>query len=433
MLTKLSSYGPLTDSSYQVGVSIRVGRMFPMKTGHNEERIGILEAERSQRDGVDPRVEEIRQALRGVVDPEVGENIVDLGMIRSIEVNGQRARIEIALTIAACPMRGQLEREAKRAAERVGGITDTELVMATMEKEERAKFMARARRLAQENPPVSDIPVNTRILGVMSGKGGVGKSSLTTNLAVAIAARGLVVGLLDADIGGFSIPRMLGLSGELGVQDKKIVPAELMVGTGQLKVVSMGFLSDEDEAIMWRGLVLNRALQHFIEDVRWGRLDYLLVDLPPGTGDVQMGLARMLPRTELLLVTTPGLGAQKVAGRAADMAKKSNLRVAGVIENMSGFTCDHGDFYALFGEGGGRRLADAIGVPLLAEVPLDSSVAHGGDIGVPAALDPESALGPVFAALAESIVTEIAPIVDLSSCSARLIDHLNAALAAANP
>ncbi len=370
----------------------------------------------------------ITNALRGVIDPELGENIVDLGMVRSISLTDGLATIEIALTIAACPMRSKLESETEHAARRVPEVSDVKIIIGAMEKEERSALMARARLLAQDRAVPTDIPISARILGIMSGKGGVGKSSLTANLAAAIAASGATVGLLDADIWGFSIPRMLGFLGELEVQDKKILPMEKSIGEGLLKVVSMGFLSDEDDAIMWRGLVLNRALQHFIEDVKWGALDYLLIDLPPGTGDVQMGLARMLPRTELLIITTPGLGAQKVAGRAADMARKGNLRVAGVIENMSGFTCDHGEFYPLFGEGGGERLADSIGVPLLAKIPIDPTVAAGGDRGEPAVLNPKSPVAPVFTALAHRIITEIAPAIDMQSCSARMLEQIDSAL-----
>lgn len=371
---------------------------------------------------------QITEALRVVVDPELGENIVDLGMVRAISVNDSVVTIELALTIAGCPMRDQLERDARQAALRVKDISGVNIVIGAMGKGERAALMARARRLAQERALVTDIPSTARVLGVVSGKGGVGKSSITVNLASALAETGATVGLLDADIWGFSVPRMLGVEGPLEVRNKKMLPIERPIGDGLLRIVSMGFLSDEDEAIMWRGLVLNRAVQHFIEDVRWGNLDYLLIDMPPGTGDVQMGLARMLPRTELLIVTTPGLAAQKVAGRAADMAQKGNLRVAGVIENMSGFTCAHGEYYPLFGSGGGERLAEAIGVPLIAKIPIDSNVAEGGDEGEPAVLDPTSSLRPVFGALAQKILTEIAPHLDMQSCSARLIDQVAVAI-----
>ncbi len=372
--------------------------------------------------------EAITAVLRTVVDPELGENIVDLAMVRSISVNESHATVEVALTIAGCPMRGQLEQEATRATLLVPGIESVEIVIGAMEAHERAALMNRARRLAQERALSTDIPFNTRILGIMSGKGGVGKSSITANLAAALAESGSTVGLLDADIWGFSIPRMLGVSGPLEVRDKKILPMERLIGRGRIKVVSMGFLSGEDDAIMWRGLVLNRALQHFIEDVAWGEIDYLLIDLPPGTGDIQMGLARMLPRTELLIVTTPGLAAQKVAGRAADMARKGNLRIAGVIENMSGFVCGHGETYPLFGEGGGRRLAESIGVRLVAQIPIDRSVASGGDSGHPAVLDATSVVAESFRELSRLIKTEIAPVVDMDSCSARLLDHITETL-----
>ena len=223
--------------------------------------------------------------------------------------------------------------------------------------------MARARLLARDPAPATDIPDTARVIAVASGKGGVGKSSVTVNLAVALARRGLTVGVLDADIWGFSVPRLLGMQGEVEARDKKMVPLERRIGDGVLRVLSMGFLADEDSAIMWRGLILNRAVQQFLEDVHWGDLDYLLIDMPPGTGDIQMGLARMLPRTEVIVVTTPPVAAQKVAARTADMARKGYLRVAGVIENMSDFTCEHGTSYALFGSGGGARLAADVGSP----------------------------------------------------------------------
>jgi len=244
---------------------------------------------------------------------------------------------------------------------------------------------------------------------------------------VALARRGLVVGVLDADIWGFSVPRLLGMQGELRAEAKKIVPLEKALGAGRIKVVSMGFLADEESAIMWRGLILNRAVQQFLEDVRWGELDYLLIDMPPGTGDIQMGLARMLPRTEVLVVTTPPLAAQKVAARAADMARKGHLRVAGVIENMSPFTCEHGTAYALFGAGGGERLAADIGVPLVGTVPLHPDMAAAGDAGEPVA-DSEGVLGGAFDAIAARIAEGVAPVVEVSGCTARLLDRVEAAL-----
>ena len=246
-----------------------------------------------------------------------------------------------------------------------------------MTSDERSDVMLKARWNAREKAPDTEIPQSARILAVASGKGGVGKSSVTVNLAAAIAAQGFTVGVLDADIWGFSVPRLLGIDERLEAQavegsDKpKIIPNERRVGDGLLKVVSTGFMVDEDTALMWRGLMLTKAVEQFLRDVHWGELDYLFIDMPPGTGDVQMGLARLLPRTDLLIVTTPNLAAQKVAARAADMARRSFLRVAGVIENMSAFVCDHGESYALFGAGGGQALADELGVELLGQVPLE--------------------------------------------------------------
>ncbi|MCU1493918.1 MAG: ATPase involved in chromosome partitioning [Acidimicrobiaceae bacterium] len=370
----------------------------------------------------------VLDALRDVVDPELHESLVELGMIRNVEVTGAVVAVDVALTIASCPLRGQIREDVASRVGRLAGVADVEVRIGVMGAEERSALMARARRAAQQRAVAVDLPPSARVLGVVSGKGGVGKSSISVNLAVALASRGLTVGLLDADIWGFSIPRMLGVDGPLEVRGMKMQPIERKFGAGAVKVVSMGFLSGEDDAIMWRGLMLNRALQHFLEDVEWGRVDYLVVDMPPGTGDVQMGLARMLPRTELLVVTTPGLAAQKVAGRAADMARKGHLRIAGVIENMSGFTCGHGERYELFGSGGGQRLAEEIGAPLVGRVPLDPSVAVGGDTGAPAALDTASPIAAVFADLAERVATEIAPLVDLEGCSARLLANVEAAL-----
>jgi ATP-binding protein involved in chromosome partitioning len=297
-----------------------------------------------------------------------------------------------------------------------------------MDAAERSELMSRARLRAQDRAVATDIPATTKVIAIASGKGGVGKSSISVNLAVALARRGLVVGLLDADVWGHSVPRLLGMDGAVQAEAGKMVPFERAVGSGLLKVISMGFLSGEDEAIMWRGLMLNRAVQHFLEDVRWGALDYLVIDLPPGTGDVQMGLARMIPRTEVIVVTTPNKAAQSVAGRAADMARRGHIRVAGVIENMSALTCEHGQTYEIFGSGGGQRLADQIGVPLIATVPLDAALGAGGDAGTPVALDDAGPLVGVFAAIAERVVTEISPVVEMNGCSARLLERVEEAL-----
>jgi len=373
--------------------------------------------------------------MRGVIDPELGDDLVDLGMYQGADISpGGEVTVRVALTTAGCPLRAQIQRDVTERVGSVPGVASVTVTTSEMSPAQRKELMARARRRAQENPPATDIPGRTRVLAISSGKGGVGKSSVTVNLAAGLAVRGFTVGLLDADIAGFSVPRMLGVEGRLqaarsdGSDRPRIEPMSKPVGDGIVKVVSMGFLSPEDEAIMWRGLMLNRGVQHFLEDVAWGDLDYLLVDMPPGTGDVQMGLARMLPRAEMLIVTTPALAAQKVAVRAADMARKGYLRVAGVIENMSGFTCDHGEHYELFGSGGGERLSREIGVPLLARIPLEPAVSAGGDRGEPAALGQGQAARS-FSGLVDAVL-EVAPLIEMQDCTARMFDAVDAALAA---
>jgi len=374
------------------------------------------------------REEQVRQSLRAVIDPELGDTIVDLGMVRAITVTGEAVVVDVALTIAACPLRSQIERDVRGQIEALDWVASLDIRIATMDAAERAAVMARARWKAREDAPETAVPATTRVLAIASGKGGVGKSSVTVNLAVALAQRGLTVGILDADIWGFSVPRLLGMEGGVEARQGKMVPLEQKVGEGLVRVLSMGFLADEEQAIMWRGLVLNRAVQQFLQDAHWGDLDYLLIDLPPGTGDVQMGLARLLPRTEMLVVTTPPLAAQKVAARAADMARKGYLRVAGVIENMSDFTCEHGTTYALFGSGGGTRLAHGLGVPLIGSIPLHPDLAAAGDAGTPVAAG-DGELAPLFAELARVVAEEVAPLLETSSCSARLVERVEAAVA----
>jgi ATP-binding protein involved in chromosome partitioning len=373
--------------------------------------------------------EQVRNTLSGVIDPELGADIVELGMVTAIRFpTPGSVDVEVALTIAGCPLRAQIRNDVETHVGAIPGVDLVGVTIGVMDAEQRKSVMARARRLAQDPAPVTDIPDTTRVLAIASGKGGVGKSSVTVNLAVALARRGLTIGILDADIWGFSVPRLLGMQGGVEARDKKMVPLERKVDSGLLRVLSMGFLADEDSAIMWRGLILNRAVQQFLEDVHWGDLDYLLIDMPPGTGDIQMGLARMLPRTEVIVVTTPPVAAQKVAARTADMARKGYLRIAGVIENMSDFTCEHGTSYALFGSGGGARLAEDVGVPLIGSVPLHPSISAGGDAGAPVALDDSEPLAAVFGAIAETVVTTIAPLVAMDSCTARLLQRVAAAV-----
>ncbi len=370
----------------------------------------------------------ITNALRGVIDPELGDNVVDLGMVKRYERSADGVmHITIALTTAGCPLRAQLMRDAKARVGSLPAIDVVKIHFGEMTADERSKVMARARWKARDAALETDIPATCRILAISSGKGGVGKSSITANLAVLLADRGYTVGVLDADVGGFSMPQLLGIDGRIegeraGEGKTLMKPVSREIGAGTLRVVSMGSIagSNESEAIMWRGLMLNRAVQHFLEDVQWGDLDYLLIDMPPGTSDIQMGLARMLPRTDVLIVTTPATAAQQVAARAADMARKGFLRVAGVIENMGPSVGPDGTVTAMFGSGGGQSLADAIGVPLLASIPLDAGVAAGGDRGLPVALEhPDTAASVVYADLVELIVTDVAPPVELAECSLR--------------
>jgi ATP-binding protein involved in chromosome partitioning len=377
-----------------------------------------------------PTPEDIRELLRGVVDPELGSDVVDLGMIRTTSIDGAGvATIEVALTTAGCPLKAQLQRDITARVGSAPGVTKVAIEWGEMTTEEKAACMAKARWNAAQRAGETTVPATTRVIAVASGKGGVGKSSVTVNLAAGLAAEGFAVGVLDADIGGFSVPRMLGVEGKLiGNDAGKITPHVKEVGAGRLEIVSMGFLvEDAETALLWRGQLLNRAVQHFLEDVRWGDLDYLLIDMPPGTGDIQMGLARMLPRTEMIVVTTPGVGVQAVAARAADLARKTYLRIAGVIENMSAFTCDHGETYPLFGSGGGQELADRIGAPLLGLVPIEASVAAGADAGEPAVLG-EGAAADEFRAIVRRIVDEAVPPVVMEGCSARILERVEAAL-----
>jgi ATP-binding protein involved in chromosome partitioning len=383
-----------------------------------------------------PSAEEVRNLLRAVIDPELGANIVDLGMATDVEVSPEGLiTIGVKLTIKGCPLRAQIKNDIESRLETHPGVTKIKINWGEMNADERSAVMTKARWNARENAGDTAIPNSTRVLAIASGKGGVGKSSVTANLAVAIASHGHVVGVLDADIWGFSIPRMLGMSDRLearridGMEKPRIIPNERRVGDGLLKVVSTGMLvEDEGTALMWRGLMLTKAVEQFLNDVHWGDLDYLLIDMPPGTGDVQMGLARMLPRTDLIIVTTPAVSAQKVAIRAADMARRSFLRVAGVIENMSYFTCDHGSTYPLFGEGGGATLADDIGAELLGRVPIEPAVAHGSDTGEPVALSGSSVAADVFRDIADKILSATVPVTEMAGCSARLLESVEVAL-----
>jgi ATP-binding protein involved in chromosome partitioning len=380
--------------------------------------------------GPPPTPDDVRHMLAGVIDPELHTSIVDLGMVDDIRVNPTGdVVVTVALTTAGCPLRVQIRRDVESKVRGLPGVSTVKVEYGEMTQEQKSAAMQRARFNAREQAAPTEVPSTTRVLAIASGKGGVGKSSVTVNLAAALAARGLTVGVLDADIWGFSVPRMLGVEGRLGGIDGKIEPHVVPVGAssgqeGVLKVVSMGFLvDDESTALMWRGLILTKALEQFLTDVRWGEMDYLLVDMPPGTGDVQMGLARMLPQAEMLVVTTPARAAQKVATRVADMARRSYMKVVGVVENMSEFVAPDGSRHAVFGEGGGAALADEIGVPLVARIPIEPAVSSGGDVGRPVAIDaPDSPAGVAFADLAAQITDALLPPIEMAGCTARLLD-----------
>ncbi len=363
--------------------------------------------------------EQVLAALRGVFDPELGADIVDLGMVHDVEISTDgNITLGIALTIAECPMRSQIEEDAVRKVSALDGVREVTVDIRAMTQQQRSGVMERARRTARENAAPTRVDPKTRVIAVGSGKGGVGKSSVAVNLAVGIAGLGLRVGLLDADIWGFSVPRMLGTDERLEANDDKvIVPVEV----NGIKVVSTGLIVESEEtALMWRGLMLSKALEQFLHQVAWGELDYLVIDLPPGTGDIQMALSRLLPQAEMVVVTTPQKAAQKVAIRVADMARRSYMPVVGVIENMAGFTCEHGERYDLFGLGGGTELAEALGVPVIGTIPLDSSVVDGGDAGRPVAWsDPDGAAGIAFRATAQRVVGLVPPVED-ETCTARI-------------
>ncbi|HET7488394.1 MAG TPA: Mrp/NBP35 family ATP-binding protein [Acidimicrobiales bacterium] len=356
---------------------------------------------------------QVIEALRPVQDPELGRSIVDLGMVKDVRIDGGDVAVLVALTVAGCPLRAEITDRVTTALRPVEGVGAVTVDMTVMTDEERAAVRERmgagaahaagGQRLGHEEGRVNQFMApgsRTRVLGISSGKGGVGKSSVTVNLAVALARQGHRTAVLDADVYGFSIPKMLGITADPVVLDDMIVPP---VAHG-IKVISIGFFVEENQPVMWRGPMLHKALEQFLVDVLWGDVDFLLVDMPPGTGDVALSMAQYLSRSEMFVITTPQAAAQRVAQRTAYMAKKVNLSLRGVIENMSWFTGDDGKRYELFGAGGGAELAAALGVPLLGQVPLVPALREGGDVGTPVTVsDPEGEASRAFAALAERV------------------------------
>ena len=316
--------------------------------------------------------DDVMRALAGVIDPELKRPVTELDMVRGVEIDGGRVTVTIALTVAGCPLRHSFEQQVQDAVLPLDGVDSVELAFDVMSPEEKSALVTRLRG-GVERRGISLDPA-TRVIAVASGKGGVGKSSLTANLAAAFDALGDRVGILDADVYGHSIPHMLGVHQRPVVVDKMIVPPV----RGDLKLMSIGFFLDDNAPVMWRGPMLHRALEQFLSDVHWGEVDTLLVDMPPGTGDVAISLGQLLPRAEVLVVTTPQPAAQQVAVRAADMAQRTGMRLLGVAENMSYLV---GTGQELFGSGGGQALAEALGVPLLGTVPLDPALREAADAG----------------------------------------------------
>jgi ATP-binding protein involved in chromosome partitioning len=311
----------------------------------------------------------VLKALERVIDPELQRPVTELDMVRGVEIEDGIVSLTIVLTVAGCPLRDSFERQVEEALQDVDGIRGFSLEFAVMTPEERQRLTTKLRG-GVERDDVIKLPSDCRVIAVASGKGGVGKSSLTANLALAFSRLGKRVGVLDADIYGHSIPHILGIHQKPVAVDQMIVPPV----KGDLKLMSIGFFLDDNEPVMWRGPMLHRALEQFLTDVHWGELDVLVVDMPPGTGDVSISLGQLLPRAEVVVVTTPQRLAQEVASRAASMARKTNMRILGVIENMSG---------DVFGRGGGESLAAELGVPLLGTVPLDPALREACDRGEP--------------------------------------------------
>ena len=362
--------------------------------------------------------ETVLKHLSSVYDPELGVNIVDLGMVKDVVFNSSEITIKLALTIADCPMRNQIESEITRKLELIEGVESINIETTAMDQKDRSALMEKARKKARENAEPTKINPRTRVIAVGSGKGGVGKSTLSTNIALGLAKQGFQTGLLDADIWGFSIPRLLGVEGRIEANEEKMmIPLEI----GNLKIISTGLITEnEDTALMWRGLMLSKALEQFLTGVEWGDLDYLIIDLPPGTGDIQMALSRLLPQAELIVVTTPQLMAQKVATRVADMAKRSFIPLLGVIENMSYFENNEGKKYNIFGDGGGDNLAKQFGLDVLAKIPISEDTNSDADSGAPLLLQQKDS--PTKLALQKLVktISEKLPPIEDESCTGRL-------------
>jgi len=348
-----------------------------------------------------PTEEQVREKLTAVIDPELRRNIVELGMVRSIEIKDDgQINVTVSLTTPGCPIRSHFQEAVAQQVSSLDGVTGVGVGFDVLSDEEKSGLM---QTLGRGKLPQGALAQVKNVIGIASGKGGVGKSTLTANLAAAIKAEGHSVGVLDCDIYGYSIPRMLGVDKKPEVNaERKILPP---VSESGVSTISMGYFVDENAAVVWRGAMLHKALQQFLEDVAWGELDYLLLDLPPGTGDVAMSMAQLLPQAKIAIVTTPQPAAQSVAARSAEMSAKVDVDVIGIIENMAGFTTPTGESFSIFGEGGGRLLADELEVPLLGSVPLSEELREHADVGNPLAIDqPASPAGEAIVEIARRII-----------------------------
>lgn len=353
----------------------------------------------------------VLEALRPVEYPELRRSIIDLGVVRDLRIDGRTVGVTVVLASPGASIEAEITAHVNRALLALADVEHVDLTLGSMTEEEEVALGAQLRGHDDQSPAGSQHPnpflnSRTRVLAVASGKGGVGKSSVTTNLAVALAQRGASVAAVDADVWGFSMPRMLGVDHPPSVIDGMIIPP---VANG-VRLISMGFFAREDQPVIWRGPMLHKALEQFLTDVFWDDPEYLIVDMPPGTGDISMSMAQFLPRAEVLVVTTPQPAAQRVAQRAAYMSRKVNLSVVGVIENMSWFTGDDATRYEIFGAGGGQELADDLQVPLLGQVPLVPALRAGSDTGMPIVLsEPDSEAAVAFRSIAEKIAVELEP------------------------
>jgi ATP-binding protein involved in chromosome partitioning len=348
-----------------------------------------------------PTNEQVTEKLSAVIDPELRRNIVELGMVRSIEIKPEgQVDVTVSLTTPGCPIRSHFQQAVVEQVSSLDGVTGVGVGFDVLTDEEKGQLQ---QTLGRNKLPQGALAQVKNVICVSSGKGGVGKSTMTANLAAALVAQGQSAGALDCDVYGYSIPRMLGVSGKPDVNgERKIIPPEAASG---VKTMSIGYFVEDNSAVVWRGPMLHKAIQQFLEDVAWGELDYLLLDLPPGTGDVAMTLAQLLPQAKIAIVTTPQPAAQSVARRSAQMADKVDLEVMGVIENMSGFTTPGGEKFSIFGEGGGQLLADELGVPLLGAVPLSEELREHADNGDPLVTDlPDSPAAQAILDVAKRII-----------------------------